>query len=296
VARKGDIDVYVASLTRAAMRIVGDFMPGPVTLIAKEKSGNDTVGIRCPSHPVCQLVLEAAFARIGMPSANLSGQPPALTADEVLAAFDGQIDAVVDAGPLAFGINSTIVDVTAEIPRIVRAGAIDPESIMRTVNGIRILFVCTGNTCRSPMAQYYFSKAYNRYREDFSHPVSFDSCGTMASDGAGISCGAKGALEELGIREGSHRSKPLTAQLVKAADMVVCMTTWHREAVMRFKPQAGTQILVMSDVADKKQYFDVPDPMGGSHDEYMHVMHIIMDAEKEIFAKIKAIDTSRRQV
>jgi L-threonylcarbamoyladenylate synthase len=295
VARKGDIDVYTAPLSCSALRIVGDFMPGPLTIIANAKSGRDTIAIRCPSHPVCQLVLEASFARIGMPSANLSGQPPALTADEVLSVFDGQIDAVVDAGPLTYGISSTIVDVTQGMPRILREGAIETSAIMRSINSIRVLFVCTGNTCRSAMAQHYFSQAYHRYREQLTHTVQFDSCGTMAAQGSPLSCGAEGALEEMGIRDVAHASKILSASLVKTADLIVCMTTWHKESVMRLKPLAETNVSVMSDFSDKKQYFDVPDPMGGSHDEYMHVMHIIQDAEKELFAKITAIDTARRK-
>jgi protein-tyrosine-phosphatase len=196
---------------------------------------------------------------------------------------------------LQHGINSTIVDVTGVMPRILRQGAVAEAAIMRAAQSIRVLFVCTGNTCRSPMAQYYFTKAYDRHREDLSLPVLFDSCGTMAGNGGELSYGARGALEEVGVRDLGHTPKALTSALVKTADLVICMSTWHRESVTRLKPLQGTSIALMSDFADARQYFDVPDPMGGSHDEYMNVMHIIMDAEKAIFEKITAIDIARRK-
>lgn len=111
-------------------------MPGPLTLILKRHSSipanvsNNlaTVGVRVPSHPVAHALIAAAGIPVAAPSANRFSRPSATTAAHVLEDLRGHVDVVLDGGPTPLGIESTIVDVTSDPPRILRYGALEPET------------------------------------------------------------------------------------------------------------------------------------------------------------------------
>ena len=117
------------------------FWPGPLTIVvpasstlSKSLTGDlQTVGVRVPAHAVAQ-ALAAAFAScITATSANLSGRPPALTADDVTAALGSRIDAVIDAGPAPGGAPSTIVEVVSDRPVLRRSGAIAWDRVLESL-------------------------------------------------------------------------------------------------------------------------------------------------------------------
>ena len=128
----GDVaDVaYVAGiLPPAAAALMAHFWPGPLTLVVPRSpdlpanlSPDDTVAVRVPDHAVARALIRAAGGAVAATSANVSGQPPALTADEVLAALSGRVAAVLDDGPSPGGVASTVVDCTVDPPLIRRAG------------------------------------------------------------------------------------------------------------------------------------------------------------------------------
>lgn len=117
-------------------RELADLWPGPLTLIlrrhpnipANVSAGRDTVGVRLPSHPVARALIAAAGVPIAAPSANTFSRPSATTAAHVLEDLDGHVDLILDGGATRFGIESTIVDVTVDPPRILRYGAYRPEA------------------------------------------------------------------------------------------------------------------------------------------------------------------------
>jgi L-threonylcarbamoyladenylate synthase len=136
---------HVAVPNPAARRLAERFWPGPLTLVLPKRSvvpdevtsGLATVGVRVPAHPVARAILEAADLPIAAPSANLFGHPSPTTAQHVLADLDGRIEAVVDGGPTQVGVESTIVDVTSEAPRLLRPGGVPAEAI-EAVLGVQL--------------------------------------------------------------------------------------------------------------------------------------------------------------
>ena len=122
-----------------AQELMKRYWPGPLTLVlpAAEDlppgltAGTGTVSLRMPGHPLALALVRAAGIPITAPSANLSGAAPPTTAEEVLAGLDGRIDLVLDGGPTAGGLPSTILDMTAEPPRVVRPGVIRLEEPAR---------------------------------------------------------------------------------------------------------------------------------------------------------------------
>jgi len=137
VAKEEQILPLVKTITPLAKKMIDAFMPGPITLVF-EKSGEipyevtaglDTVAIRIPSHPIAHLFLERAHIPVAAPSANVSGKPSTTTAKHVYDDLKGRIPYIIDGGASDYGVESTVVNVTGEIPVILRPGAITAEQI-----------------------------------------------------------------------------------------------------------------------------------------------------------------------
>ena len=123
---------YVASVPAAAAALIERFWPGPLTVVLPGKDGK-TVGFRLPDHPVARAFLKACGVPVAAPSANRSGSPPPIDAQEVLAALNGAVDCLLDGGPTRFGRESTVVEVVGGRVEIRREGAISKEAILAVV-------------------------------------------------------------------------------------------------------------------------------------------------------------------
>ena len=131
----------IARLTRrlpdAAKKLADAYWPGPMTMVLEKSdlipdvvsAGLPTVGIRFPSHPVARALITAAGVPIAAPSANRSGLPSTTTAQHVMRDMDGRIDAVLDGGPCGVGVESTIVTLASNPPRLLRPGGITLEQL-----------------------------------------------------------------------------------------------------------------------------------------------------------------------
>ena len=120
--------------------------PGPMTLIFPKSdavpmavtAGLDTVAVRFPAHPAARALIDAARRPIAAPSANRSGRPSPTTAQHVLEDMDGRIPLILDGGACDVGLESTVIDVTGDIPRILRPGGVTPERIAAICGGVRV--------------------------------------------------------------------------------------------------------------------------------------------------------------
>lgn len=136
-----DVEQFCRDIPKAAYQLAEAFWPGPLTIILLKKdvvpdivtAGGDTVGVRCPDHEKTLDLIRLSGVPLAAPSANMSGAPSPKTAEDVLRVFDGKIDAVIDGGPCAVGIESTIVDMTTLPPRIIRRGGLAKEAIEHTL-------------------------------------------------------------------------------------------------------------------------------------------------------------------
>lgn len=129
------------------------------------------------------------------------------------------------------------------------------------LNGKHYLFVCTGNSCRSPMAEALFNKKYGQ------KGYSASSAGLCASGSADISTGAKAALLKIGIEDFSHVPQNVSDELVRRADKVIGITKNHSAALIMAFPQFATKISSMP--------VDIPDPYGGSEKDYSECLEMI---------------------
>ena len=134
----GQLDPLISVEPSPAARALMDACwPGPMTLIFPKSdavpmavtAGLDTVAVRYPAHPAARALIDAAGRPIAAPSANRSGRPSPTTAAHVLEDMDGRVPLILDGGPCRVGVESTVIDVTGPVPRVLRPGGVTPERI-----------------------------------------------------------------------------------------------------------------------------------------------------------------------
>ena len=141
-----ELNPIVREISPAAQKLMDAFWPGPLTMVfpkadivpEKATGGLDTVAVRFPSHPVARAIIRAAGLPIAAPSANSSGKPSPTRASHVEFDLNGKIDMIVDGGAAEWGLESTIVDVSGEVPMILRPGAVTKEMMEKVVGTVEI--------------------------------------------------------------------------------------------------------------------------------------------------------------
>lgn len=146
IADIGQLDDIASEIPDKARLLMDSFWPGPMTLIFKKKAevpygttgGLDTVAVRFPEHQIAIRLIKAAGTPIAAPSANTSGRPSPTKAQHVIEDMNGRIDMILDGGPVGIGIESTIVDVTQDIPMILRPGYITKAMLENIVGEVAV--------------------------------------------------------------------------------------------------------------------------------------------------------------
>jgi tRNA threonylcarbamoyl adenosine modification protein (Sua5/YciO/YrdC/YwlC family) len=304
VAQPGDAQGYVEDLSRVGRRLMQKAWPGPLTLIADVPSVFDperwkeklphllppvpelvfhdgTVGLRCPAQEIAQRVLELAGVPVVASSANRAGNVPPFDADDALRELDGHVSLVLDAGPTRYSAASTIVRLRGDEWNVVREGVL-AERYLRKLTTLTLLFVCTGNTCRSPMAEA-LARMEVAQRLDCGedelaseHGVTITSAGVFAPPGLPAS---EEACEEVRQRGGSldgHRTQPLSVDRIREADAIFCMTEPHRQSVLALLPEAADRVMLLDPSGG-----DIADPLGGGPAKYRACADQIQAAVKK---------------
>ena len=140
------IELFCRDIPESAYLLSEKFWPGPLTMVLPARDcvpkrttgGLDTVAVRCPDNEVTRQIIRLAGVPVAAPSANISGKPSTTTAEHVLHDHDGKIDAVVDGGACRVGLESTIVDLTGDRPRLLRPGGVTPEELTEVLGDLVI--------------------------------------------------------------------------------------------------------------------------------------------------------------
>lgn len=146
IARPEELEQLAREIPANAQALIDKYWPGPLTVVLKRTNlvpdivsgGLDTVAVRLPASKIACELIRLAGVPIAAPSANTSGRPSPTTAEAVIADLDGRIDAVIDAGDCAIGVESTVVDCTTPVPTLLRPGGITLEMLMETLGEVEI--------------------------------------------------------------------------------------------------------------------------------------------------------------
>jgi protein-tyrosine phosphatase len=148
-----------------------------------------------------------------------------------------------------------------------------------------ILFVCTGNSCRSVMAEGLFRKL----TEARAHEFSVASAGISAMDGFPATEETIRAMAEVGVDVSGHRSRRLTYDMIRTADEIYVMEEIHRELILRIAPEAEHKVFLLTDVAGARErsgYNEIPDPIRMSSSFYRNVLSVIKECVGKIVEKL----------
>jgi protein arginine phosphatase len=272
-----DLCDWAPDVSPLGLRLARRCWPGPVTLVLDagvergrlgqlpesvrpRVSPKGMVGLRVPAHAAILRTLDMLQFPVVLTSANRSGEPPATTAEQVIEAVGDDLALLVDDGPCYCGQVSTVVQLNGAGWNILREGVITAAELQRFSTCI-IVFVCTGNTCRSPMAEALCKKLLSDKigctpAELPEHGFLVLSAGVAALSGGSASEEAVAAVGELGADLQEHTTQGLSAGLLEQADHLLAMTRSHLE-VLHDYDKLGCRPRLLSADGD-----DVLDPFG----------------------------------
>jgi len=280
VAHPNDASNYLDELNDYGRRLIRKLWPGPVGLLfnVSEKrraavvskfeiktddiyDAQGNITLRCPDHVVATDVIGEVKGPVAMTAAGGSATASSWKPEQLAQELEGKADLIFDAGPTKYSKPSTLLKISGGKYEIVRAGVYDERIIERLLR-TTILFVCSGNTCRSAMAE---AIARQLLAQKLSLPepelekkgISVLSAGSFAMPGARATPQAVEALKDLGADLSYHRSKPLTVELIHQADVIFTMGRSHAQAVTALVPSATEKVATLDPAGD------IDDPIGG---------------------------------
>ena len=265
-----------------AYRLLEEFWPGPLTVVSYD-TRDKVVGVRVPEHPVARRVLQAFGSGVCLPSANLSGAPEATTAQEVEAAFDGNIDMIIDSGPCKYGKASTVIDLTFYPFQILRQGAVSEQKIIETFTRKRILFVCTGNTCRSPMAQFLTQIYMNKLSPYAAQRYEVISRGIAAYPGGQAAGGVLQVIRENeNIDVKGFASQRLNRDTLLSSDLIFTMEDEQYNHILKMEPTVDGRFFHLKKFLPPELEGDISDPIGQGPEAYRKLYEVMSKAINEL--------------
>ncbi len=298
IGRSDDVRKYIPAIGLKAQKLIKNAWPGPLTIVFEldekdmdiQRRGfeqdvferlfeQNSIGIRCPDHAVAATLLQQTSHPVVAPSANLTGKAPAVDGEQVLADLSGRIEMLLDAGASRYRKSSTVVKVGKEGLKVLRDGVYSQKDL-EALSKVRFLFVCTGNTCRSPMAEGIFRKYLAekvKCNIDDLGKIGYTigSAGVIGSAGFPASPEAIVACASKGIDISNHRNRGLSRELIEESDFIFTMEPMHRQRVISLEPKAESKCLLLA--AGKR----IPDPIGHSQEFYNYCANIIEKAVQE---------------
>ncbi|MEW6741949.1 MAG: L-threonylcarbamoyladenylate synthase [Planctomycetota bacterium] len=282
-ADRSAVDRRGFEMPEAARALADRYWPGPLTLVIPDRAGH-LAGVRVPGGEVARAILRAFGGEVALTSANRSGDPDAVSAAQVVATFASELDVIVDGGVCPIKQPSTVVRFAAHGVEVLREGIITRSMVMNCA-GTRVLLICTGNTCRSPMAAAILTGllAHSLQIEPAELPergFEISSAGVAAIPGLPPSPEAVAVGESRGFPvDQRYLSRPLDAESLRRATHIFVMTRAHHEEMAERFPEVVPKTELLH-----RRGADIGDPIGGDVARYARCAEELQ-AELEEIAK-----------
>jgi len=295
---KNELKKYVPTIRLKEKKLIEKLWPGPLTIVFQLNNAdmkkiqdslekpvfeslykNNSIGIRCPDNVIAAGLLKQTKSAVIGTSANSTDEQPATEAQEVLKRFEGKIALLLDGGVCKYRKNSTVVKIGNKTPKILRPGVYSAADLEK-MSIIRFLFVCSGNTCRSPMAEamfrkYLSKKLHLKVDELEKTGYKLSSAGTLGTVGSPATAEAIAACAAKGLDIKYHTSNALSVKLIEESDFIFVMSRRHKNQITGACSLAAKKCLLLAEDTD------IPDPIGQPAAFYQNCAELIEKAVKK---------------
>jgi tRNA threonylcarbamoyl adenosine modification protein (Sua5/YciO/YrdC/YwlC family) len=282
--------------------------PGKFTLVLKKKKKLEVqklnqfskIGFRIPHYKICKVLAELTNRPITSTSVNISSKDNLTSIKEIKALFNKKVDIILNVGPLKRSKGSTVIDLAVNVPTILRAGDVSVQELERILDfpvsqkypeKYIITFVCSGNICRSPMAEAIMKKKIEKSK--YSDVVEVGSAGTLNINNSHPTLEALDVAHTAGFDLTKHKSRGLVRSIIQQSNLIICMALDHIHYIQDNFPEyrSRARLLKQMNVERKLSNPSVPDPIGQSLDYYENVFKQISNEIGRVMPEIfKMVD------
>ncbi len=294
------MEEIVGPISPKKQALLKNILPGKFTILLKNKNeiiseknhlNQDKIGFRIPDHAVCHELSIQLKRPISSTSANISGQESVISIPEVVSHFGNKLDLILDAGPMESNKGSTVIDLTKLPFMVFREGDITMKQLSEMLPGISfekrktkfmVVFVCTGNICRSPMGEGILKAMVEKTK--FKDVFSIQSAGTLNLGSVHVHDFSLKVADDNEIDLSKHRARQIGAQIVDEASIIFCMAMDHLQYLRKYYPHYRHKFHLLKDWQRDKPLAvpSIADPIG-------HELKFFEKTYSEIYTEIKRV-------